>query len=67
MHHMKTINGTNEPDSSGSIRASVSFPVNYYQEIERIANDKRVSVAWVVREAVIEYLSQKKGDINEKR
>lgn len=39
-----------------TIRASVSFPEDQYAELERIALDQRVSVAWVVREAVQSYL-----------
>ena len=35
-----------------TVRASVSFPEDQYAELERIALDQRVSVAWVVREAV---------------
>ena len=56
-----------DQDTNNSIRASISFPAKYYQEIERIAADNRVSVAWVVREAVIEYLSSKRETINEQR
>lgn len=37
-------------------RASVSFPVEHYEELERIAESNKVSVAWVVREAVEKYL-----------
>jgi hypothetical protein len=39
-----------------TIRASVSFPEDQYAELERIALDQRVSLAWVVREAVQSYL-----------
>jgi len=38
------------------VRASVSFPEDQYAELERIALDQRVSLAWVVREAVQSYL-----------
>jgi metal-responsive CopG/Arc/MetJ family transcriptional regulator len=37
-------------------RASVSFPVEHYEELERIAESNKVSVAWVVRQAVEKYL-----------
>ncbi|MBP6899371.1 MAG: ribbon-helix-helix protein, CopG family [Burkholderiaceae bacterium] len=37
-------------------RASVTFPANLYAELERIAEDKKVSVAWVVRDAVEKYV-----------
>lgn len=39
-----------------TVRASVSFPEDQYAELERIAFDQRVSLAWVVREAVQNYL-----------
>jgi metal-responsive CopG/Arc/MetJ family transcriptional regulator len=39
-------------------RASVSFPVELYSELERIARQKKVSVAWVVREATEKYLAE---------
>lgn len=37
-------------------RASVSFPPELYATLERIANEKKVSVAWVVREAAERYV-----------
>jgi hypothetical protein len=39
-------------------RASVSFPADTYAEIERIASVKKVSVAWVVREAAERYVAE---------
>lgn len=39
-----------------TVRASVSFPKDQYSELERIADQQRVSLAWVVREAVQTYL-----------
>jgi hypothetical protein len=39
-----------------TVRASVSFPEDQYAELERIAQNQRVSLAWVVREAVQSYL-----------
>ena len=39
-----------------TVRASVSFPEDQYAELERIASLQRVSLAWVVREAVQSYL-----------
>jgi metal-responsive CopG/Arc/MetJ family transcriptional regulator len=41
-----------------SARASVSFPVSLYAEVERIAGEKKVSVAWVVRDAVEKYVAE---------
>ena len=42
-----------------TVRASVSFPEDQYAELERIALEQRVSLAWVVREAVQSYLVQR--------
>jgi predicted transcriptional regulator len=39
-----------------TVRASVSFSANQYRELERIASDQRVSLAWVVREAIEQYI-----------
>jgi predicted DNA-binding protein len=38
-------------------RASVSFPPEIYEAIEDLAKKKKVSVAWVVREAVEKYVA----------
>lgn len=38
-------------------RVSISIPQDHYRELARIAGQKRVSVAWVVRDAVDSYLS----------
>ncbi|MEF9385793.1 CopG family transcriptional regulator [Ralstonia solanacearum species complex bacterium KE056] len=46
-HHTQSKEGT---------RASVSFPADLYAELERIAEEKKVSVAWVVRDAVEKYV-----------
>ena len=42
--------------ASSTIRASVSLPGDQYANLEKLAQDQRVSVAWVVRDAVQEYL-----------
>jgi hypothetical protein len=38
-------------------RVSVTFPEDDYAEMQRIAERKRVSLAWVVRDAVQRYLA----------
>lgn len=45
--HVSTREGT---------RASVTFPADLYAELEKIAEEKKVSVAWVVRDAVEKYV-----------
>lgn len=39
-------------------RASVSFPVELYATLERIAEQKKVSVAWIVRDAAERYVDE---------
>ncbi len=45
--------------SARTLRASISFPENQYAVLERIAQQQRVSLAWVVRTAVQEYIENK--------
>lgn len=39
-----------------SVRASVTFPAELYYSLEDIARQKKVSLAWVVREAAEQYI-----------
>jgi len=48
---------TGQGQGSQSRRVSVTFPADHYAELGRIAERKRVSVAWVVRDAVEKYLA----------
>jgi len=38
-------------------RASITFPPELYQTLEAIAKQKKVSLAWVVREAAEQYVA----------
>lgn len=40
-------------------RTSVSFPRELYETLERIAQEKKVSVAWVVRDAAEKYVADR--------
>ena len=42
-----------------SVRASISFPSDVYQILEDIARQKKVSLAWVVRDASEQYIADK--------
>ncbi len=44
--------------SSVATRASVTFPTALYQALEEIARLKKVSVAWVVRDAAERYVAE---------
>ena len=45
--------------STPQVRATISFPPDVYETLGMIARDKKVSLAWVVREAVDNYLGEK--------
>lgn len=47
---------TSSSRSPRSLRASVSFPPDLYQTLEDLAKQKKVSVAWVVRDAAEKYV-----------
>ncbi|MGO9270541.1 MAG: CopG family transcriptional regulator [Terriglobia bacterium] len=42
------------------MRASISLPPELYHGVEEIARTKKVSIAWVVRNAVEKYLESEK-------
>jgi hypothetical protein len=48
-------------------RASVSFPAPVYAELERLAAAKKVSLAWVVREAAERYVEDQWPLLKEER
>lgn len=45
--------------STAQVRATISFPPDVYQTLEEIAKDKKVSLAWVVRDATEKYIVDK--------
>ncbi len=46
-----------KPKRAPAPRASVTFPLELYEMLEAIARSKKVSVAWVVREAADQYVA----------
>jgi metal-responsive CopG/Arc/MetJ family transcriptional regulator len=40
-----------------ALRTSVTFPPDLYRTLEEIARQKKVSVAWVVRDAAEKYVA----------
>jgi metal-responsive CopG/Arc/MetJ family transcriptional regulator len=42
-----------------TVRASISFPNEVYETLETIAREKKVSLAWVVRDAAEKYIADK--------
>jgi hypothetical protein len=56
MHAMRRIAvGLQESQPSG-VRLSVTIPAADYDDLRRSAADKRVSLAWVIRDAIGQYL-----------
>ncbi len=47
-----------KPKKDNLVRASIGFPVELYQSLENIAGKKKVSLAWVVRDAAEIYVSK---------
>ena len=45
--------------SREQVRATISFPPVVYETLEGIAKEKKVSLAWVVREAAEKYIADK--------
>jgi hypothetical protein len=43
------------------VRASISFPPGLYETLEEIAKQKKVSLAWVVRDAAERYVADGTG------
>jgi len=45
--------------NKAQVRATISFPPDIYETLEIIAKGKKVSLAWVVREAAEQYIGDK--------
>ena len=45
--------------SAAQVRATISFPPDLYATLEEIAKEKKVSLAWVVRDAAEQYIGDK--------
>lgn len=54
--------GGRQPEAE-TVRASISFPAGDYAELERLAATKKVSLAWVVRQAIEEYLAKERHEL----
>ena len=49
--------GNEKVKSARQPRASVTFPPKLYRTLETLAKEKKVSIAWVVREAAERYVA----------
>ncbi len=50
-----------KPEGAVSVRASISFPPDIYEVLEQLAKEKKVSLAWVVRDAVERYVAEQQA------
>ena len=48
----------NKQSNSAMPRTSVSFPPELYKTLEELATKKKVSIGWVVRDAVEKYVAE---------
>jgi len=58
------IMGSKAKRSLDKVRSSISFPQDIYTDLEKIAYEKKVSLAWVVRDAVEIYLKEQREGKN---
>jgi predicted DNA-binding ribbon-helix-helix protein len=59
MRAKKTGSRKRRVQNAAAVRASISFPPVIYETLETIAREKKVSLAWVVREAAEKYIADK--------
>jgi metal-responsive CopG/Arc/MetJ family transcriptional regulator len=45
--------------STAQVRATISFPPDLYETLEELAKQKKVSLAWVVRDAAEGYVANR--------
>ena len=58
MNGRKADRQSRKPEGTASVRASISFPPDIYEVLEQLARQKKVSLAWVVRDAVERYVAE---------
>lgn len=51
------------PTPAKSIRTTVMLPERLHRQVQAIASANDVSAAWVIRQAVLQYLSERNGQI----
>jgi hypothetical protein len=53
--------------STVQVRATISFPPALYETLEELASQKKVSLAWVMRDAAEKYVTDQSQRIREKK
>ena len=51
---------------SSCVRASISFPPDLYETLEELAKAKKVSLAWVIRDASEKYVADQRPELKGK-
>lgn len=59
MNTNKQIGRKTKTQNTAQVRATISFPPKIYETLEMIAKEKKVSLAWVVREAAEKYVADR--------
>lgn len=59
---MHMVNRSIDKNNKNVKRVTVSFPQDYYCYLEKMAQEKKVSLSWVVREAVETYMETSNND-----
>ena len=54
-----------KPEGVVSVRASISFPPDIYELLEQLARKKKVSLAWIVRDAVERYVAENEEELEQ--
>ena len=57
MSGLKADRQSRKSEGAASMRASISFPRDIYEVLEQLARQKKVSLAWIVRDAVERYVA----------
>jgi predicted DNA-binding ribbon-helix-helix protein len=50
-----------------AVRASISFPPNLYAMLEELAKTKKVSLAWVIRDAAERYVDAQRNPLSARK
>jgi metal-responsive CopG/Arc/MetJ family transcriptional regulator len=62
MNRKKIGRRTTKAQNPPWVRASISFPSDLYQTLEDLAKQKKVSLAWVVRDAAERYVADRTAE-----
>jgi len=65
MEGRKAVRRGRKPERAASVRASISFPPDIYEMLEQLATQKKVSLAWIVRDAVERYVAEQQEHLEQ--